>query len=315
MAININLYKKDNYYYCEHCDYTCHTKFLIKQHLTTKKHKNSVLASTGGCHTSKKLSKKISNAIYVCEVCNKKYKERSGLWRHKKICVQGNQDCFSEIEHSENDNSEIVSLMKNMIDPILQNIKKDNNVTLGLVKQMQTQNKIITDMIPKIGNNNNNRFNINVFLNEQCRDAINMSDFLNSLQIKLADLMYTKHNGLIEGISSVFVTALNKLETCQRPIHCTDVKRETLYIKDNNEWERENSKNKLHNAISKVAQKQRQTITEWEKANENWQTNPESSQEYINLVREVTKDVVPDENKIIKNIIKETTILKDPMLE
>ena len=202
-----------------------------------------------------------------------------------------------------------------MIDPIIKNIKQDNNVTLGLVEQMKTQNKIITDMIPKLGNNNNNRFNINVFLNEQCRDAINMSDFLNSLQIKLTDLMYTKHNGLIEGISSVFVTALNKLETCQRPIHCTDVKRETLYIKDNNEWERENSKHKLHNAISKVAQKQRQTITEWEKANKNWQTNPESSQEYINLVREVTKDVVPDENKIIKNIIKETTILKDTTAE
>tara|TARA_Y100001958_G_C21243891_1_gene572877 strand:- start:4004 stop:4828 length:825 start_codon:yes stop_codon:yes gene_type:complete len=255
---------------------------------------------------------KTSLKNYTCSQCNKSYQDRSGLWKHKKTCTGPEETTQSK--HTEFKNtSDLAVMVKTMMEPIIQNIQDDKKVTLGLVEQMQTQNKIITDIIPKIGNNNNsnNRFNINVFLNEHCRNAINMTDFINSLQIKLADLMYTKHNGLIEGISSVFVNALNKLETCQRPIHCTDVKRETLYIKDNNAWERENSKEKLHSAISKVAHQQRKTITEWEKANKNWQDSEAGSQEYIHLVREVTKDVVPEENKIIKNIIKETAITKD----
>ena len=308
MANNIKKYEKGDYFLCTTCNYICYTKFLIKQHLSTKKHKMQI---NGLQPTKYKKNHKVDRIRkYTCLQCNKSYNDRSGLWKHKKTCM--NLDKQSKSSYIEQTNTGDLALMvKAMMEPIIQNIQEDKNVTLGLVEQMQTQNKIITDIIPKIGNNNNNRFNINVFLNDQCRDAINMTDFLNSLQIKLADLMYTKNNGLIEGISSVFVTALNKLETCQRPIHCTDVKRETLYIKDNNAWERENSKEKLHSAISKVAHRQRKTITEWEKANKNWQETESGSQEYINLVREVTKDVVPEENKIIKNIIKETTIIKD----
>jgi len=216
-------------------------------------------------------------------------------------------------EHMKNeiaadDNKQLATMLKTMLEPILLNIQEDKKITIGLMHQMQTQNKIITDIIPKIGNNNS--FNINVFLNEQCRDAINMTDFLNSLQVKLPDLMYTKHNGLVEGISSVFVKELNKLERCKRPIHCSDVKRETLYIKDNDEWERENSKEKLRSAIECVAVKQQKTIFEWEKANENWHESDARAQEYITLVRAVTKDIVSDENKIIRTIIKETVITK-----
>ena len=313
MTINLKKYEIENYYFCKICNYKCYTKFLIKQHLTTKKHKKqtNTTQQINKIEQTQDVNQK-SLKHYTCSQCNKSYQDRSGLWKHKKTCTGPEE--INQTQHTELKNtSDLAMMVKTMMEPIIQNIQDDKKVTLGLVEQMQTQNKIITDIIPKIGNNNNsnNRFNINVFLNEQCRDAINMTDFINSLQIKLADLMYTKNNGLIEGISSVFVNALNKLETCQRPIHCTDVKRETLYIKDNDAWERENSKEKLHTAISKVAHQQRKTITEWEKANKNWQESETGSQEYINLVREVTKDVVPEENKIIKNIIKETVITKD----
>lgn len=335
MTVNIQKYELEDCYFCKTCNYKCDTKFLIKQHLSTRKHRNlHKEAPDIPCNQvpqstlkAKKHKKKCDSTHktkpYTCLHCNKSYKERTGLWRHNKTCMASISKSKSQQKHNDtliksqsNENtSELAAMVKTMMEPIIKNIQEDKKVTLGLMEQMQTQNKIITDIIPKIGNNNNNRFNINVFLNEQCRDAINMSDFLNSLQIKLADLMYTKHNGLIEGISSVFVNALNKLETCQRPIHCTDVKRETLYIKDNNAWERENSKEKLHSAISKVAHEQRKTITEWEKANKNWKNSEAGSQEYVNLVTMVTKDVAPEENKIIKNIIKETAITKESITD
>ena len=129
----------------------------------------------------------------------------------------------------EEENTELKSLMQQM----LCGLNKNSQMKDEMMEQMKEQNKIIQDMIPKIGNNNN-KFNINVFLNEECRDAINMTDFIESLQIQLEDLNYTKTNGLIEGISSVFVNGLKQLDTYKRPIHCTDMKRETLYIKDNN---------------------------------------------------------------------------------
>ena len=328
MTINIKKYELEDCYFCKTCRYKCNTKFLIKQHLSTNKHRNQQQENPDSQelqfnqpHQSILKFKKIKSngnlthptKPYMCTKCKKIYKDRTGLWRHKKTCMPPISNPKTKLYMNEN-TSELAAMVKTIMGPIIQNIQEDKKVTFGLMEQMQTQNKIITEIIPKIGNNNN-RFNINVFLNEQCRDAINMTDFLNSLQIKLADLMYTKHNGLIEGISSVFVNALNKLETCQRPIHCTDVKRETLYIKDNNAWERENSKEKLHSAISKVAHQQRKTISEWEKANKNWKDSDSSSQEYVNLVTIVTKDVAPEENKIIKNIIKETTITKESMTD
>ena len=122
------------------------------------------------------------------------------------------------------ENNELKELVHKMIE-------HDTNTREQMMGQIAHQNKIIQDMIPKIGNNNNNRFNINVFLNENCRDAINLSDFVESLHVKLADLQYTSNNGLIEGISSVLVDGLKQLDQCKRPIHCTDVKREVLPLR------------------------------------------------------------------------------------
>ena len=171
-------------------------------------------------------------------------------------------------------------------------------------------------MIPKLGNNNNNRFNINVFLNENCRDAINMNDFIESLQVKLADLQYTKNNGLIEGISSVLVDGLKQLDMCKRPIHCTDVKREVLYIKNNDEWARENSTDHIRDAIGDVANKQRKAIAEWEKDNPDWKSTEKGKEEYITLVQSVMTEIAPQtENRIIRNIAKETVIQKQPNKE
>tara|TARA_B100001059_G_C17792521_1_gene561019 strand:+ start:966 stop:1709 length:744 start_codon:yes stop_codon:yes gene_type:complete len=203
--------------------------------------------------------------------------------------------------------------LKELMQMMLSGFDKDAKMKEEMMEQMKEQSKIIQGMIPRIGNNNNNKFNINVFLNEKCRDAINMSEFIESLQIQLEDLNYTKTNGLIEGVSSIFVNGLKQLETSKRPIHCTDMKRETLYIKDNNEWDRENGKAKLRSAINDVANKQRKAISAWEQEHPEWAETDKGKEEYIRLVQSVMTDVSSgtNENKIIKSIAKETVIEKD----
>ena len=141
-----------------------------------------------------------------------------------------------------------------------------------------------------------------------------MSDFIKGLEIQIKDLMYTKNNGLIEGVSNVFVNGLKQLETTKRPIHCTDIKRETLYIKEHNEWEKdEDTKEKLMSALNNIAFKQRRAISDWEKENPNWMKSDRGKEDYINLVRSVMADVpsAVKDNKIIKNIVREVQINKD----
>lgn len=281
---------------CEFCDYQCTRKFLWDQHCLTQKHKRQRMATQDENDSEK----------HICEGCGRCYKQRSGLWRHRKKCsLIVNND---NIEKLEKENTELKMLMHKM----LSGLDKDTQMKDQMMGQMKEQNKIIQDMIPRLGNNNNNKFNINVFLNEHCRDAINMSEFIESLKIKLDDLQYTTENGLIEGISSVFVNGLKQLDTCKRPIHCTDMKRETLYIKDNDEWDRENGKERLRDAIGDVANKQRKAISEWEIQNPDWAQSDKGKEEYIQLVKSVMTDISegPTENKIIKSIAKETLIDK-----
>lgn len=220
-------------------------------------------------------------------------------------------------EKENNDDIEFKNILKEMMICI----QKDSEIKNELLNQLKEQNKIINEqqksireMIPKVGNNNNNKFNLNIFLNEQCKDALNMSEFIKSLEIQLQDVMYTKNNGIIQGVSNVFVNGLKQLETTKRPIHCTDIKRETLYIKEHNEWEKdEDNKGRLMSALNGIAFKQRKLISEWEKQNPNWNKSDKGKEDYISLVRSLMADVPTTikDNKIIKNIIKEVQVVKD----
>ena len=284
-------------YYCEVCDYKCSRKFLWEQHLSTRKHKSATQA------TDWQPDNMQNNPLHVCEFCGREYKQRSGLWRHKKKCTAAKESVVvANAEHlvvTESGDDEMKMLVKEM----MSHMRTQS-------EQIQAQNKIISDMIPKMGSNNNNRFNINVFLNEQCKDALDMSDFLESLQIQLRDLDYIRDNGLLEGISTVFIKGLEQLDTFKRPIHCTDVKRETLYIKDGGEWDRDTGKERLKTAIDTVANKHRIALAEWERKNPNWQKSESKKEEYILLVQSLMGDIQEGngENKIIKTIAKNTII-------
>jgi len=297
------------FFHCEKCDYKCTKKSLFTQHTATQK------------HIWKHLETKPPEVKNECDKCGRHYTTRSGLWKHNKKCIVASEIITENVLEKDNkttnvddikkENIELKELMKEMIG----GFNKNESIKEELIGQLKEQNKIIKDMIPKIGNNNNsnNKFNINVFLHEQCKDAINMSDFIDSLPIKIDDLLYTKNNGLVNGISFVLLNGLKQLDTNKRPIHCTDMKRETLYIKDNNIWDRDNCKEKIHTAINDIAYKQRVSINEWVKKNPNWENSESGKEEYINLVKAVMEDINEKntlDNKIIKSIAKETIVDK-----
>ena len=291
-------------FFCEKCNYTTNKKSCWTQHIATRKHNKETLET-----------QKNAPRMMKCEVCNMEFKGRSGLWKHKKIC-------FFEIEPKEEkeekktDNLEGTN-QQELIDVVKKNMEKINDVLDNqnkLIETIDNQQKIIHDMVPKVGNTNN--FNINVFLNEDCKNAINMSDFIKSLQIEIADLTYTNHNGLIEGVSSVMVNGLKQLQLCERPIHCTDAKRETLYIKENDSWEKEEKTDIIKSGIDNVVKKQQKSINKWLKSNPNWKDTEQGKAEYLDLVKTVMGDELDSDdskNRVIKTIMKETVLDKSEL--
>jgi regulator of replication initiation timing len=203
------------------------------------------------------------------------------------------------------------------------NVDKEKEDLRGMINTLIHQNQemlmenkemrsMVKEMIPKIGNTTINKFNLQVFLNEQCKDAINMSEFIGSLELELADLDDTRRNGYVRGITNIFLRGLRKLELHQRPIHCSDLKREVLYVKDNDAWEKEGSeKSKIKGAIGAVSKRQIGKIKDWEEANPGWSDSESGTQQYIDMICTLTASVDSMlDNKIIRTIAKEVSIEK-----
>ena len=168
--------------------------------------------------------------------------------------------------------------------------------------------KQIGDLIPKIGNTNNTinninqKFNIQIFLNEQCKDAINMNDFIKSIEISLEHLDVTKNSGLANGLSNAIIENMNKLSLYERPLHCTDIKRETLYIKDNDSWEKDKSKEKIKKAIKNISNKQYKALKEWTEINPDFNNDDNKQEFFAKTLSVIGKDIDNVDDKIIKNI-------------
>ena len=225
---------------------------------------------------------------FACE-CGKKYKHHSSLWSHKKKCdFINNNNKLSII----NENT-IVDELKNII------IKQQT--------QISKQQEQLSELLPKIGNNitnntQNNKFNINVFLNEKCKDAINMTDFVKSIEVSLQQLDFTKQNGLAHGLSKTIMDNINKLSLYERPLHCTDIKRETLYIKENDNWEKDNDKVILKKAIKDVSKKQFSSIKKWTDENPDFQDDDTKQEYFAKVLSVLGKDISTVDDKIIKKI-------------
>ena len=284
---------------CEFCDYKSSKKSEFNRHLLTAKHQRLTLANN---LTPKKVN------FFKCECC-KEFKHRSSLSKHKKKCnfINNNTELI-EIE----DNRKICELKEDN-----KELKEDNKelkfMIKELIKENAKQQQQISELIPKLGNttNNNtqnNKFNIQVFLNEKCKDAINMSDFIKSLQVSIEQLDFTKQNGLVNGLSKTIMDNMNKLSIYERPLHCTDVKRETLYIKDENIWCKDNSKEKIKKAIKKASSKNYNALQDWKTNNPDFMNNDTKTDYFTKTITTIGKPTNIIDTKVIKNLCKETYV-------
>ena len=301
------LSKKDMKFYCEKCDYSSSNTSNYNKHVLTRKH---ILNAS--------LNEKYYTD-FICEFCNKTYKNRNGLWYHTKRCSK---------EHAEN---EIIGISVVDTDISSNPIKSEEIVYkemfLSMVQENKEMRKTIQELIPRVGDNNitnmyqtnttnHNHFNMNIFLNTQCKNAVNLVDFVQSLQLEMEDLENNGKHGFVEGMSKIFIRGLQELDVYKRPIHCSDGKRETLYVKENDVWNRENEDYKnVKNAIVKIKRKNLQKIDEL------IQENPDildcKNNDYINILSnsigsEENKE--KDFNKIIKNVAKEVVVDKKTTL-
>ena len=285
---------------CKICDYLASSKFLWEQHCKTKKHQKREMLINA--HDQKKQNSTL--ILHYCNHCGKGYSHIQSLNRHKKICAQQN------LIIKEKNNTSDISVLDEMFKALLKHSER-------MLTENQEMREMVKEMLPKIGNNNttiNNKFNLQVFLNEECKDAINLTDFIDTLTLELSDLDETRQNGYVSGMTNIFVRGLKQLDLCKRPIHCSDIKREILYIKDNDTWEKDSEeKDKLKEAINKVAKKQIDQIKDWEADNPNWNKTDKGKNNYIEMVKNVTNNgTIEDntDNRIIKTIAKEVIIEK-----
>jgi hypothetical protein len=296
--------KNPKEFVCELCDFIAYNKKDFTRHINTIKH-------------NKKQNETIKTPknprVYECP-CGDIFNSRTTLWRHKKTCTNITiQDLANEekqqqlIEYLLKENSEFKQLM----------IDQHN--------QMLEQNKHMIEMSKNAGHHNtnnshnttNNSFNLQFFLNETCKDAMNIMDFVSQLQVGNTDLEETGRLGFANGISKIFINGLKQINISDRPIHCSDFKRETLYIKNNNEWNKEDENKKLlTTAIKHVAHKGIKQISTWTKEHPGY-NDPDSkvNDRYLKIVSESMSGSTEDETnknytKIIKNIVKETVIDK-----
>ena len=297
--LGANLSKtSDVSYNCELCNYTCCKKFNYERHLLSARH----IASTKCNLLATPVNAMLEQKNYACENCGKEYSDRTGLWRHKKKC-----------SHQEKNN-----VNNNLIDKdelIIQLLKQNAELIKG---QQDMMIKLTENGIHNTNNTNNTThtnshnkaFNLNFFLNETCKNAMNITDFVDSIKLQLSDLIDVGELGYVEGISKIIVKNLNNLDETERPIHCTDKKRETMYVKDQGQWEKEDEKNsKLTKAVKKIADKNIKLLPLFrEKFPEYKNSSSRVSDKHDKMVIEVMETDPVKNEKIIRNISKVTTI-------
>jgi hypothetical protein len=262
-------------------------------------------------------------------VCGNEYKYRPGLAKHKRTCpkinmgslsqaCKDNNDTINDTNKNEDENITVNTNNNVTKDEILLKLIKDNDEMMKIIKGQQEQ---INTLIPKLGNttNNNitNNFNLNLFLNEKCKDALNMSEFIDSLKITLEDLLFSKNNGITRGITDVMIKGLKELDIYKRPIHCTDIKRDIMYIKDEDKWQKDDNHHKMKNTIVKIADKERTALQQWSIDNPDWIETEKKQIEYLTMVRSICEPIEnfdKYERKIVKNVGKEIIVDKRNIL-
>jgi hypothetical protein len=286
-------------FFCDACCYGTDNKKDFKKHENTKKHVDKV---------DKKLTKSrlenLNEKIpeHICSYCDKTYKDKSGLWRHKKKC----QPISSPATNYQ------TALVTN--DMVLKLMEQNHDLQKQIFEL--AKNQTVTNNLNS-HNTTNNHFNLNVFLNETCKDALNITDFVNSLQLQIKDFENTGRLGYVEGISRIILHGLRQIDVHKRPLHCTDIKREIVYIKNNDMWEKEGpEKQRLQKAVNRVAQMNLNQLKNWQEQNpECSRIDTKENEEYLHLSLVALGGQTQEEDekymdKIVKNVLREVVIDK-----
>ena len=273
MVDNEKMPKNADFFCCEVCDFICSKQSNYNAHLLTLKHRRIT-------KDNKKMPK--NAAPYICDDCGQQYKYSSGLSKHKKKCMIKDETQALSIVTKDVDYKELMLRA-------MEQMASQHQIISEMHSEMRKKDELMGQMIDKVGttnnttNNNTNNFNINMFLNETCKNAINFSDFIDRIEVSHDDLENNAQLGFVNGMTKILMDNLKLLTLHERPIHCTDVKRETLYIKDRDVWNKDDSTVKLENAIQEVSRKSMKSLIEWK------QTNPE----YKNMDSEFSKKCIP----------------------
>uniref|UniRef100_A0A6C0KRY2 C2H2-type domain-containing protein n=1 Tax=viral metagenome TaxID=1070528 RepID=A0A6C0KRY2_9ZZZZ len=279
---------------CKNCDYSTRKKSSFDKHVLSAKHKNRTNVNNLETNGNQIMPKLCDFQNLSCKICERSFKNRSGLWKHNKVCKE------EKIPES-----------------------TDKEIIMMLIKDNSEMKKMMMEIIKNgthnttHNNSHNKTFNLQIFLNEECKDAININDFISSIQLQVKDLEETGQLGYVEGISKVVIDNLNALNVHLRPIHCSDYKREIIYIKDNEEWTKDNeNKDKMKNVIKQVANKNIKQIPEWIKLHPDcFDSDSKQNDRYLKIVSNSMSGSTEEEqksniNKIISKVAKEIIITK-----
>jgi hypothetical protein len=345
--------KNAKIYVCELCDYTTSRKSSYDKHLITAKHMNTTANYISTTTLQPQVAQPQVAQPYICN-CGKEYKHHSSLWNHKKKCSVNIQPTTTECENADekddelhNNSNLIIEILKQnqefkeMIlekpitdtnDSLIIELLKQNqdfkNLMIEQNKYMMEQSKQMMELAKNAGNHNNNttnttnKFNMQIFLNETCKDAMNITEFVNSLVLTFKDLEDLGRYGYTQGITNIFTRGLQATEVSKRPIHCSDMKRLIIYINDVNGWEKDNSsQEKVIQLIKKIAGKNLRQATEWMRINHSMIHGPDSyeQRQYLKMISQwfggTDEENVKIYNKIIRNIAPECYIDKYPALK
>ena len=324
--------KKGMVYFCEMCGYKCGSQYHINRHYNTKK------------HIKKKGEKGNNDNPFKCENCGKNYKHSQGLSKHKKKCKT---ECIHNVSYvSKNVSNVTKSEMSKMKCPEVERNENMDDEKKALYRIIEKKDKIVDTLLQQNqtlikhisknggGNNTNtnkshnvnslntqnNNLTVNVYLNEHCKDAMNIKDFVEKVRISLEDLQYTTDNGFAKGISNIFMKQLNDMKPTERPIHCTDAKRCKFYVKDeNNDWKKDAENKKINKSISDITLKQIKMLKVWEGTHPYWNSNTVLGMHRQEIICQIMggrdMEAQNKNRKKIKQMIGATIKLKEAMAE
>ena len=278
-------------FFCKGCDYKTSKISNWKKHILTRKHKMVTMDN----NTVIMDNKMVTKSSYCCKRCNKSYSHASGLSRHKKKCLKTVKDTKESTTLKIISNNKLINQMETLLE--------ETRVLKNELNNIKSTTTI----------NNTNNLNINVFLNQTCKDAMNLTDFIDKIKHSIEDLDYSGKNGYVKGVSNILIKNLTDIDPHERPLHCSDTKRLKFYIKDNDIWEKDEGNIKMSKSIDDISEKQRLKLKEWREQNPGYELNNRKSEEFFNIVRSIMgggneDELTKNKNRIIKSLSTDVSL-------